>query len=118
LEVINIAKDIDWSGRLWRDEQVKRSTAWRQMRESILKTSGEIYAVNDAAFGVFERNRVKLIGVHPAAKGFGLASIIIKHAFHEKKQIIAGTYWDNDRADRLYSRLGMAIIDRQDVWHK
>lgn len=117
-DVLGLAKEIEWSGRLWRDPQVGRRTALDETLRHIEEFYGTIYAIGNgpAAFGMFKGPCVVLIGTHPAACGLGLASKLIRRAIGGK--IVAGTYADNAAAIALYESLDMKQIHRQEVYHK
>ena len=114
-----LASQISWSGRLWRDKEVLQGEAWSETESLFTKEDLICYVIGKApaAFGLFDRERIVLIGVHPAARGLGLAKMLIKHVAHGG-EIIAGTYADNEAAIALYKSVGMKRVKSQAVFHK
>ena len=107
-----LAREIKWSGRLWRDSRID---ALHETKVWLRKQTAYVIGKYPAAFGVFEEGTIKLIGAHPAAAGLGLAERIIRHV---GGQITAGTYEDNEAARGLYKKLGMKEIRREEVFHE
>jgi len=115
IDVIEIADEIRWTGRLWRDPRISSKKAWSETMRFIEK-SPLVYRIGHAAFIIADDGRVKLIGVHPVARGLGLGRILMRDCFDG--QVTAGTYDDNDGARRLYESLQMRAIKFQTVFHK
>lgn len=114
-EAWNIATKIDWTGRLWRDFEIPTIEAWAETERFIRSDEYFLYKIGGAAFGIFDEERIALIGVHPAAQGIHLAERLIRNQF---SFVRAGTYSDNTPAIKLYRRLGMKFISSQAVFHK
>lgn len=112
-------KEIDWTGRLWRDKAVSDKDALAATARVLADESLTCYAIGKApaAFGLFRQRRVVLVGVHWAARGLGLATALVTHA--ARNQVMtAGTYSDNAAAIALYRSLGMGLVLSQAVFHK
>ena len=116
---VDLVSFISWSGRLWRDRQVLQGEAWAETERLLFDERFTCYIIgkSPAAFGLFDKKRVVLIGVHPVARGLGLAKALIRHAARDG-EIIAGTYSDNEAAIALYKSLDMKRIKSQAVFHK
>lgn len=120
--VLELAAQIEWHGRLWKDPEISEDDRWKEMREFLqwLDSKGNtelhVYRMVNAAFIVCSVDRVHLIGVHPAAAGLGLAAGLIRSRFDV--EVTAGTYSDNDAAKNLYKSLDMKVVKQQAVFHK
>ena len=127
MDEINLAQlvpaligEIDWSGRLWRDRKVSEEDALAETLKVYYGNEAQTYLVGSspAALAVFNDCRLLLIGVHPKARGLGLAKALVKNAMGHRENITAGTYSDNEAAIALYESLGMKQIKSQAVFHK
>ena len=118
-DVLPLAKQIKWRGRLWRDPEITDEQAWEETERFLLGTEAIVYGVGSgpAAFGVFERQRILLIGVHPAAGRLGCAASIVNWAIRGG-EMTSGTYSDNNAAVAFYKSIGMEIVQKQSVYHK
>lgn len=113
--------DFNFSGRLWRDEQIEREEAIEQTR-SFMKNSKLFYAIEKNGFGIFTRRGedlcIDLVGVLVHRKGHAQDIIRSAIAHLETDHLWAGTYSDNVPARRLYETLGMRTTCRYRVFHK
>ncbi len=115
---LELAREIRWSGRLWRDKSLLGTeVAWCETVKTIENPKFSCYTVGTgpAAFIIWDKLRVVLIGVHPIARGLGLARQLL---CKDPVTITAGTYSDNESAIKLYESLGMKPINLQAVFHK
>jgi len=104
---------VDFSGRLWRDTRID---AYAETKKWIKGKYAYALGKYPAAFAIIRNDgTIELIGVHPAAAGLGLAERLIRHV---GGTITAGTYTDNVPARKLYERLGMKEIKREEVFHE
>ena len=118
-DVIGLAKQIAWSGRLWSDKKIPEKVAWAETEKFLLETSDNIHMIGNVGFIVSTQTKIKLIGVHPMVRGAGLAAVMIRATRPEHGEWLeAGTYLHNEAAQRLYSGLGMRHEKRQAVFHK
>lgn len=123
-ELHDMAKDIHWSGRLWRDPDIAKADAMAETIRYINEAPGIKLRHHNNGFGLFEREgdavRILLIGVRIDCRRKGVARDLIAEAcrcFPDVPDVIAGTYHDNHAAQRLYMGLGMKIIKTELVYH-
>lgn len=112
--VLPLASEINWSGRLWKDEAIEKADAWEETKKFI--SQREVQKLADVAFVMWDTDRINLIGVHPACVGLGLAERLIRSTCGNN--VIAGTYKDNVAACLLYEKLGMELIAAREVFHQ
>ena len=124
-ELHDMAKDIHWTGRLWRDPEIPKSVAMAETLRYIDEADGIKLRHHQNGFGLFapegDRIRILLIGVRIDCRRRGVARDLIAEAgrcFSEIPDVIAGTYHDNHAAQRLYMGLGMKIIKTELVYHQ
>ena len=103
---------IEWTGRLARDVAVGEVPT-PQIEDG---QRCYVYGSFPSAFLLHEDIRVVLVGVHPCARGLGLAAKMIQMIM--PGMVVAGTYSGNESAIRLYRSLGMEQISSQWVLHK
>lgn len=114
--------DIEWSGRLWADDQIDRSIAIDETTRFIEHVEN-VFVVPERALLVPGGERIELVGVRSGYEGLGVAKRLIKHWLSvrdDSNKVIAGTYTTNVAACRLYSSLGMQRKEHLDlrVFHK
>ena len=118
-DVVALAKEIKWSGRLWSDTLVSRRAAREETERYLLETSDPIHKIGEVGFIVSTATRIGLIGVHPMAAGCGLAATMIRATRPEHPSWLeAGTYYHNEAARSLYPGIGMKLDRRELVFHK
>ena len=115
---LDLARNITWTGRLYRDQSLwDTELAWCNTVKTIENPSLTCVVIGSApaAFIIWDRLRVVLVGVHPVARGLGLARKLL---CRDNVTITAGTNDKNEAAIGLYKSLGMEKILTQAVFHK
>jgi ribosomal protein S18 acetylase RimI-like enzyme len=115
--LFQLVEGVDFNGRLWRDSRIDglvETKKWLEHREA--------FAIGryPAAFALFsgvnaDGVTLDLLGVHRAATGLGLAERLLRYV---GGPITAGTYSDNKAAIKLYKKLNMKEIKREEVFHE
>ena len=121
-EIIHMAKQIPWSGRLWRDPEIAQRAAWEETKNFIRQCAASadedeafsLLSINNVAFGIFHDQRILLIGVIPTAQQHGLARKLVEHAGVSR----AATYSHNQRGNAFYQHLGWEMDFTLAVFHK
>ena len=109
--------DFGFTGRLWRDPQVRRETAIEETRRFILKSPG--FIAHGDGFAIVSKKGL-LMTVDLAGSLDHSARRILTHAAFAlgTKYMRAGTYEDNLAAQALYKKMGLRIVKREAVLHK
>ena len=111
--------DFGFTGRLWRDPHIPRDFAKAETRKFILECPDDRFFAHRDGFAIVTRTG-HLMTVDLVASLDHQAFRILSHAARKlgTRFAQAGTYEDNERAIRLYKRMGLRLVKKELVLHK